>query len=203
VGNNEIHNSLITDKGKALSSMKEEVMRMGFGLLVGILIILFGLGITINVVFHINIPIFKILVGFFLICLGLKMILGNWLPSPVVHGHSRDAVFNNRVYHGLAGDSNEYNAVFGKALIDLRGIELKEIVTRIEINAVFGGAEVILDKDIPVRIKAEAVFGGVELPENVAGGFGSASYQSKDFDRTKNHLRIDASSVFGGIEIHY
>lgn len=178
-------------------------MRMGFGLLVGVLIILFGLGIIINVVFHINIPIFKILVGLFLIYLGLKVILGNWFPSPVVHGHSRDAVFNNKIYHGLPGNSNEYNAVFGKALIDLRGIELKEKITRIEVNAVFGGAEVILDKDIPVRIKADAVFGGVELPENVAGGFGSTSYKSKDFDRDKNHLRIDATSVFGGVEIHY
>lgn len=178
-------------------------MRMGFGLLVGVLIVIFGLVIIINVVFHVNIPIFKILFGLFLIYLGLKIILGNWFPSPIVHRHPGDAVFKNRTYHGLPGNSDEYNAVFGKALIDLRGVELKEKITRIRVNAVFGGAEVILDKNMPVRIKADAVFGGVQLPENVAGGFGSASYQSKDFDESKNYLLIDASSVFGGIEIHY
>lgn len=176
---------------------------MGFGLLVGVLIILFGLGIIVNVVFHVNIPIFKILFGLLLIYIGLKIILGNWFPSPVIQKHSRDAVFNNRTYHGLPDNSNEYNAVFGKAVIDLRGIELKEKITRIKINAVFGGAEVILDKNMPVRIKADAVFGGVQTPENVAGGFGAASYQSQDFDENKNYLLIDASSVFGGIEIHY
>lgn len=93
--------------------------------------------------------------------------------------------------------------MFGKAVIDLRGIERKEKITRVKINAVFGGAEVILDKNTPVRIKADVVFGGVQTPENVAGGFGSASYQSPDFDENKNCLFIDASSVFGGIEIHY
>jgi predicted membrane protein len=178
-------------------------MRMGFGLLIGVLIILWGLGIIINVVFHVNIPIFKIFFGLFLVYIGLKMILGNSFPSPVVHWHSKDAVFSHRTYQGLHGDSNEYNAVFGKAMVDLRGIELKEKVTRIKVTAVFGGAEVILDKNMPVRIKADTVFGGVQLPQNIAGAFGSAFYQSQDFDENKNYLLIDASSVFGGVEIHY
>jgi len=176
---------------------------MGPGLLVGVLIILFGLGIIINVVFHVNIPIGKILVGLFLIYIGLRIILGGWLPSHIGHWRSGDAVFNNRLYHGLPSDSNEYNAVFGKAMVDLRGIELKEKITRVKVTAVFGGSEVILDNNMPVRIKAEAVFGGVQLPENVAGGFGSASYQSQNFDENKNYLLIEASSVFGGIQIHY
>jgi hypothetical protein len=177
-------------------------MRMGFGLLIGVVIILFGLGIIINVVFHVNIPVFKIIVGLFLIYIGLKIIVGDSLPS-FHHRHSGDAVFSDRTYHGLPGDSNEYNAVFGKAMVDLRGVELKEKITRIKVAAVFGGAEVILDKNMPVRIKAEAVFGGVNLPENVAGGFGSASYQSQNLDENKNYLLIEASSVFGGIQIHY
>jgi len=177
---------------------------MGLGLLIGVLIILFGLGIIINVVFHVNIPIGKILFGLFLIYIGLKTILGGSFPSPIiVHGPPGVAVFNDRTYHGLSSDSNEYNAVFGKAMVDLRGIELKEKVTRIKVAVVFGGAEVILDNNTPVRIKADAVFGGVQLPENVAGGFGSASYQSQNFEEDKNYLLIEASSVFGGIEIHY
>jgi hypothetical protein len=181
-------------------------MKMGSGLLIGVLVILFGLTIIINVVFHVHIPLFKILVGLFLISVGLRIILGNALPCPVIQLHPvrpGDAVFSHRTYRGLPGDSNEYNAVFGKAMVDLRGIELKEKVTRIKIAAVFGGAEVILDKNIPVRIKADTVFGGVKLPQNVAGAFGSAFYQSQDFDENKNYLLIEASSVFGGITIHY
>jgi hypothetical protein len=184
--------------------IKEEVMRMGLGLLIGVLIIFFGLGIIIDVVFHVNIPVGKILFGLFLIYIGLKIILGGSFPSPItVHGHPGDTLFNERTFHGPSSDSKEYNAIFGKAMVDLRGIELKEKVTRIKVAVIFGGAEVILDKNIPVRIKAEAVFGGVKLPENVTGGFGSASYQSQNFEEDINYLLIEASSVFGGIEIHY
>jgi hypothetical protein len=178
-------------------------MRMESGLLIGVLVILFGLTIIINVVFHIHIPLFKIFVGLFIISIGLRIILGNALPCPIIQLHPSDAVFSHRTYHGLPGDFNQYNAVFGKAMVDLRGIELKEKVTRIKVNAVFGGAEVLLDKSIPVRIKANTIFGGVHLPQNVAGAFGSAFYQSQDFDENKNYLLIDASSLFGGIEIHY
>ncbi len=176
---------------------------MGVGLLIGVLIVLFGLGIIVNVIFHISIPIFKILVGLFLIYLGIRIIFGGWLFSPSGHWRSGDAVFGNRTYHGLSGNTGEYNSVFGKALVDLRGIELKEKVTRVEVNAVFGGAEVILDKNVPVRVRAHTVFGGVQLPENVAGAFGSAYYQSSNFDESKDYLLIEGTSVFGGITVHY
>jgi hypothetical protein len=178
-------------------------MRMGIGLIIGVLIILFGLSIIINVVFHVHIPVFKILVGLFLIYIGLRIIFGSWFTVPMHHWRSGDAVFGNRTYHGLSDGMNEYNTVFGKALIDLRGIELKEKATRIEVNAVFGGAEIILDKNTPVRIKMQTAFGGVQLPENVAGAFGSAYYQSSNFDEAKNYLLIEGSSVFGGIVVHY
>jgi predicted membrane protein len=179
-------------------------MRMGMGLLFGILVILFGLGIIINVVFHVNIPVFKVLVGVFIIYLGLKVILGdgfNFRGMNWNHGH--DAVFNNRTYNGISDNRKEYNAVFGKAVVDLRGVTLNEKVTRIKVTAVFGGAEVILDKDMPFRIKAEAVFGGVNMPENSAGAFGTSSYSSKNFDEGSNYLLIDCESVFGGVDIHY
>jgi predicted membrane protein len=179
-------------------------MRMGPGLLIGVLIILFGLGIIINVVFHVNIPIFKVLIGLVLIYAGLRIILGDWLPCHIGHWRSGDsAVFNNRTYHGLSGDSSEYNAVFGKAVVDLRGIELKEKITRVKVSAVFGGVEIILDENMPVRVKADTVFGGVKLPDNVAGAFGTASYKSGNFDESENYLLIEGASVFGSIEIHY
>jgi hypothetical protein len=43
----------------------------------------------------------------------------------------------------------------------------------------------------------------VKLPQNISGAFGSASYQSQDFDENKNYLFIDATSVIGSIEVHY
>jgi hypothetical protein len=178
-------------------------MKMGIGLFMGVLIILLGVGIIVNVIFHIHIPIFKILFGLVLIYIGLKIIFGSWISFPAWSGKSGNAIFQERTYRGLPGDSKEYNAVFGKAVVDLRGIELKEKVTYIKISAVFGGAEVILSETTPVRIKADAVFGGVQLPENVTGAFGTSTYQSKNFNETQNYLVIEGTSVFGGIVIRY
>ncbi len=176
---------------------------MGLGLLIGVLIVLFGVGIIVNVVFHVHIPVFKVFVGLVLIYIGFRIIFGSWISFPICHWRSGDTVFDNRTYHGLSGVSSEYNSVFGKAVVDLRGIELKGKATRVEVNTVFGGAEVILDKNTPVRIRVRTIFGSVQLPENVAGAFGSAYYQSNDFDENKSFLLIEGSSVFGGIMIHY
>ncbi len=178
-------------------------MKMGLGLFIGILIILLGLGIIVNVIFHIHIPIFKVLFGLILIFIGLKIIFGSCISFPSCQGKAGNVLFQERTYRGLPGDSKEYNALFGKAFIDLRGIELKEKVTPIKIKVVFGGAEVILSETTPVRIKAEAVFGGVQLPENVTGAFGTSTYQSKNFDENQNYLFIEGTSVFGGIVIRY
>jgi hypothetical protein len=182
---------------------KEEVMKMGIGLFIGVLIILLGLGIIVNVIFHIHIPIFKILFGLILIFIGLKMIFGSWISFPPYQGRSGNVIFHERTYRGFSGDSKEYNAVFGKAVVDLRDIELKEKVTRIKINAVFGSADVILNEATPVRIKADAVFGGVQLPENITGAFGTSTYQSKNFNENQNYLVIEAASVFAGVVIRY
>jgi len=178
-------------------------MKMGIGLFIGVLIILLGLGIIVNVIFGIHIPVFKVLFGLILIFIGLKIILGPWFFPPIRHGESGNAIFQERIYRGFIRDSKEYNAVFGKAVIDLQDIELKEKVTRIKINAVFGSADVILNKATPVRIKADAVFGGVQLPENITGAFGTSTYQSKNFNEDQNYLVIEAASVFAGIVIRY
>jgi hypothetical protein len=178
-------------------------MKMGIGLFIGVLIILLGVGIIVNVIFHIHLPIFKILFGLFLIYIGLRIIFGSWISFPSFQGNSGNAVFHERTYRGLPRDSKEYNAVFGKAVVDLRGIDLKEKVTTIKINAIFGGAEVLLSESTPVRIKADAVFGGIQLPDNISGAFGTSTYQSKNFDENKNYLVIEGTSVFGGIVIRY
>jgi hypothetical protein len=178
-------------------------MKMGIGLFFGVLIILIGLGIIVNVIFHISIPIFKIIFGLFLIYLGLKIMFGSWGVFFPCQGRLGNVFFHHRTYQGLSGDSKEYNAVFGKVMVDLRDIELKEKVTRVKINVVFGSAEVLLNAATPVRIRADAVFGGVQLPENIGGGFGTSTYQSKNFDESKNYLAIEGATVFGGMAIRY
>jgi len=174
---------------------------MGVGIFFGIIIILVGISILIKVIFKIDFPIFKILFGLFLIYLGAKFIFGSFGFSNF-RSSGDDAIFNEVTIDGKINEKREYNAVFGKATIDLRDIELTEKVTKIEVNAVFGGCVIRLNEQTPVKINADAIFGGVDLPEGGAGGFGSSNYESDNFDEARNYLVIQASAVFGGIEIN-
>jgi len=178
-------------------------MRMTLGVFWGIVLMLIGLSIIINVVFRINIPVFKIIIALLLIYLGVRILVG---PAcwPGIHcGRTHDVLLSERTLEGLQGDRTQYDVVFGKAVIDLRNVKLQEKVTNLKVDVVFGSAEILLNKSMPVKINADTAFGGIRLPVNNAGGFGSATYASENFDENANYLYIKLSAVFSGIEVRY
>jgi len=176
-------------------------MRMGWGIFWGIVVILIGLSILINVIFHVNIPLLKILLGLFFIYLGIKIIFG--IPACGFGWKTdKDAVFHESDFSGIP-PAGEYNAIFGKAVIDLTRTPLTEPVTRLKIAAVFGSAEVRLNREVPVKILANTAFGNVRLPDRSSGGFGTVSWTSDHFQEQEKHLALQADAVFGSIHILY
>lgn len=175
-------------------------MKMSMGVFWGVVITLIGIGILVNVVFKVNLPIFKILIGLFFIYLGLQIIFG-WRCCGGNWGSKSDVVFHQQTISNVAGNG-EYNAVFGKVNVDLRNLQLTEKVTRLEVNAVFGGAEIWLRPNMPFKINADAAFGGVQMPANSAGGFGSTTYTSPNFDESQNYLLLKVAAVFGGVVVY-
>lgn len=175
-------------------------MKMSAGLFWGLILMLIGIGLVIKVIFNVDFPIFKFIVAFFLIFLGIKLLVGNF---NVFHFKSdgNDVAFSERTFYGLPDDGNEYNVIFGKAVIDLRDVEINNGRQIIDVKVVFGGAEIWLPKGTPVKVKAEVVFGGTELPDGNAGGFGSSVWTSENYDENSNYLYIRTNAVFGGIEI--
>ena len=79
------------------------------------------------------------------------------------------------------------SAVFGSIELDLRNAKIKEDVV-INASAVFGGIEIIVSDDVDVIVKSSSVFGGVDNKKN----------GKKD---KKNTIYIDASCVFGGLDV--
>ncbi|MCK5219254.1 hypothetical protein KAR10_07025 [bacterium] len=177
-------------------------MKMGVGLFWGIVVMLIGLGIIFNVVFKMNLPVLKVIFGLIFVFIGFKIIFSGsgWAPC---HRGSDDVIFHQKTIKGLAGEKKEYNVVFGKAVIDLRDIELKENLTEIEVNSIFSGAEILLSKATPVKIIADVVFGGARLPDNNAGGFGTSTFKSEGLNENENYLLIKVNAIFAGVEIKY
>jgi len=175
---------------------------MRMGLFWGLLLILIGIVIIVNMVFGIHIPIIRTLIALFFIFLGIKILLGNgWCPVSLPCGKN-EVVLHERTFNSLPGAKNEYDVVFGKGTFDLRHINLAG-PTQLRVDTVFGGSEILLSKGTPVRVEADVAFGGASLPDQETGGFGKFNYQSENFDPQGKHLVIKASAVFGGVEIRY
>jgi len=177
-------------------------MKMGTGIFLGILLILIGLGLVIKVVFNVEFPIFKFIIAFFFIYIGLRILFGSY---DIFHFRTgkNDVIFSETTFKVINDEKKEYNVIFGKAVFDFRKVELKDKPVVVIINTIFGGSEVLIDKDIPLRIKIDAVFAGTTMPGGNSAVFGSSNFKSDNFDENAGYLYIKVDVVFGGVEIRY
>jgi len=178
---------------------------MGTGVFWGIILILIGLALVIKVVFRVDFPVFKVILAFIFIYLGVRMLMGSFGIGWFNHSHEeRNAMFGEKYVCDFDEGQNQFNAIFGKTTIDLRDTALLDKNARMEVNVVFGGAEILLNKEIPYKIKFDVAFGGAQLPDgDNAGGFGSNVFTTPNFTENQPYVYIKASIVFGGMEIKY
>jgi predicted membrane protein len=176
-------------------------MKMGSSLFWGIILIIIGLSLVAKVVFNIDFPIFKIIVAFIFIFIGLKIMFGGNFRHFREYHSKTDVIFGESKFNKVE-NGTEYNVVFSRGNFDFRDIVLKaEGPTKININTVFGGTQVIIRNDMPVQIKIDAAFAGAHLPNGNTASFGSTVYSTDSLDTSKPYLEIDADVVFGGLHV--
>lgn len=174
---------------------------MSSSLFWGIVLIIIGLSLVIKIVFNIDFPIFKLLVAFFFIYIGLKIMLGSsFRPFHYTRTES-NVVFGESNFTQAKG-GKEYNVVFSKGNFDFRDIVLEPNgPTFVKISTVFGGSTILINRDMPVRINVNAAFSGAQMPNGNSAAFGSTVYSSDSLDVSKPYLDIKADVVFGGLDI--
>ena len=174
-------------------------MKMGAGLFWGAFLLLLGIALIIKVVFNVDFPVFKVLVGIFLVLLGFKVLFGRFV-FPSNQFDPEETVFNERVYENPEPDK-EYTVLFGKGVYDFTDVDLSNGMYRAKISTVFGGTQIIIPREKPVRIKADAVFAGAELPDGNTAVFGSSVYQSESWSPDTPGIDIKVDVVFGGVQV--
>lgn len=172
---------------------------MGAGLFWGAFLLLLGIALIIKVVFNIDFPVFKVIVGIFFVMLGIKILFGRFVVSPH-HFDPEETIFNERVYDPPES-GKEYTVVFAKGVYDFTSVDLDQGDFRAKINTVFGGSQIIIPRDKPVRIKADAVFAGAELPEGNTAVFGTTIYESESYSPDSASIDIKVDVVFGGVQV--
>ena len=176
-------------------------MKMGTALFWGLLLILIGFSLIFKIVFNVDFPLLKIIVAFFFIYIGLRILFGSaGFSNKKGIGNEENVIFGERKY-STTGKSKEYNVVFGSGVYDFRDVDLSRGEKRLRISVVFGGAEVKLSRETPVRIRVDAVFSGVNLPDGNSAVFGNSTYESPGFNSDIPHLELKLEAVFGGIDV--
>ncbi|MDP4187273.1 MAG: hypothetical protein Q8905_04450 [Bacteroidota bacterium] len=180
-------------------------MKMGVGIFWGIFFILLGLGIVIKIIFHVDIPVFKIFIALFLIYVGIKMLVGNPFHC---HNHfyssnKNDVIFEDTQVAGDSIENAEHNVIFGSAIFDLQNTEIKKNPSVFTLHTVFGKSVVKLKKGTPLKVEVNTAFAGVNLPNGNTTVLGNSKYVSDSLDVNKNYLFIKADVVFGGLDIVY
>jgi predicted membrane protein len=172
---------------------------MGFlssGLFWGVIVVLIGVSIILNVVLGVKIPLFRVVFGLLLIYWGVSLLAGSRFGARA--GNS--TIFSDTQVKPVA-PAKEYNILFGKGEIDLTGVQLQPGRNRVEINTVFGASVLRLNPDVPVSLEVSAAFSGARLPDGNTISFGDQSWLSPGFKADTAWLEVKASVVFGGMEV--
>jgi predicted membrane protein len=174
-------------------------MKMGAGIFWGAFLLLLGIAMIIKVVFQVDFPVFKVVVGIFLVMLGIKVLFGRFI-IPSHHFEPEETIFSERTYD-QPESGKEYTVLFAKGVYDFTNVDLSGGSFHTKISTVFGGTQVIIPRDVPVRITADAVFAGAELPDGNTAVFGSAIYESDSWNSDSASINIKMDVVFGGVQV--
>ena len=153
----------------------------------GILLILWGASLILKS-FGINLPLAKIFFAVIIILFGIKLLVGGSFRASI------KGVKTNRV----SGESADYSTVFASQKIDLSHVRPGD--KPIEINVVFGSAEVILPDDVAFKFDPTTVFGTLITPaQSYFGVSNSANTINPEAEGSKVQLEIN--TVFGRTQI--
>jgi hypothetical protein len=175
-------------------------MKMAPGLFWGVLLVLIGLAAIFRVVFDVN--LFGILFAFFLIFVGISMLLGKPWMFRGHHHDEKNTMFEERAVFDQPKDNSEYNVIFGRSVYDFTNVQFPDNEPiRIKINTVFGNSVIKISRNTPVKIKSDAVFAGATMPDGNTVAFGTIQYNTDTFGVALNQLIIDAPVVFGALQV--
>ena len=102
-----------------------------------------------------------------------------------IFSHSKHKIMQ-QIFHG-----GYINCIFGGAEIDLTQATLAEGTSELEVNAIFGGVNMIVPSDWKVQLKTTSIF----------GGFSDKRMHTKESPDPSRVLIIKGSTIFGGGEL--
>lgn len=174
-----------------------------------VLFISIGMILLLQTIFKIELPIFRILFGIFLIYIGVKFIFGSFghrVSYFKVDKISTDtqSIFSQNELKAKKADgqiNRKYSTVFGSSTLDLRGLTAEELAQEIKVENAFGKTEVLTDATTPIKAQVESGFASVIIRGQKVANFGDSDFQSPDYSSDKPALKLKIEAAFGEVVV--
>lgn len=172
-------------------------------IILGFIVVFFGLSLIFSELFKIDFPFFKILFAILIIFFGVKLLFGS-VGMNINKGGERTSLFSStRIDPQNLKENQEYNCIFGSQTVDLRQTGINSDEIELEVNAIFGETKLYLPKTVKVRLKSSAVFGNVSHPDGSSVSFGDRKYKSTGEEGSLDqYIEIEANAVFGSVRVY-
>ncbi len=170
-------------------------------LIIGVFVVLIGVSIIVNHVFKIDLPLFRIAFAAFIIYIGIKILTGSFGNKRKDWKNKDNAFSSSTVTPESVNKDEEFNAIFGSSVIDLRTAQFTNQETDIEVNAIFGEAKVYLPAQARVKIKSSSVFGSVKTPDGRETSFGDDKTILGN-ENAPTRINLEANAVFGSVKVY-
>jgi hypothetical protein len=94
-------------------------------------------------------------------------------------------------------------AIFGNITGNLTSQPFPPGETRITLSAIFGSAKLVVPPGLAIKVTGLSIFSGGKVKgRRLCGGiFNFHNYETPGYSQATRQLRIDATSIFGGLKI--
>jgi hypothetical protein len=164
----------------------------------GVFLISSGMFLILKHYFNWNVPAFRIIVGLFLLSLGLSLLFGGGIGY-----QGKNTIIFNDGRINLDINEKDYSVIFGQATFDFRENSIDELNGKLEVSTIFGSAEILLPKEATVEIEANSVFSSTQLPDGSNLSFGDRKYLSDPQGKKEADIVLEVNTVFGSTVIRH
>lgn len=174
----------------------------------GILLLSLGVLIIIQQIFHIDLPIIRILFGVLLVYLGIKIIFGSFGLSFNVFQYEpkitdSSVLFSKTTFKARenkeASLNKDYSTVFGESTLDLSDLNENDLKETIKIENAFGKTKIKTNPDFPIYAIVSVGFGSVKIRDQKINAFGEMNFKSPNYSEGKPHLKLNIDCAFGEV----
>ena len=174
--------------------------RLGARFGLGVIILLIGALILLELVANIQLPIFRLVVGLGILLIGVRMVLQAW-NTRAREGVAGEAMVADLAYTpvGALARDTRFDVVLGRGTIDLTHLAAPDHDVTVTVDTLFGRAIVRVPPELAYDVEGTAAFGQVRMPDHRSAALGNVEYHAATDKHSRLHLRVHA--VFGACEV--